>query len=124
MEETYHQKYYREHKEKMDDTTIKWKKTHKGYSQGAKYRKFLIKLLGGKCIKCNFNDIRALQLDHINGNGLREIKKFNGGGTMYLYYKRNTNEAKEKLQILCANCNWIKRYENDETNLGQTFNKK
>jgi len=23
---------------------------------------------------------------------------------------RHPDEAKEKLQILCANCNWIKRY--------------
>ena len=35
-------------------------------------RKEMIKLLGNTCIKCGFSDIRALQVDHINGGGSNE----------------------------------------------------
>ena len=66
--------------------------------------------LGNKCKICGFNDIRALQIDHVNGfdktEGKRNLQKVYGeiltGSTSY--------------QILCANCNWIKRLTNNETN--------
>ncbi|MCK9370314.1 helix-turn-helix domain-containing protein [Candidatus Dojkabacteria bacterium] len=70
-----------------------------------KYRKVLIEELGGKCNRCGFSDLRALQIDHINGGGSKEITK---------YYKKMIKEAPGKYQILCANCNWIKRVENNE----------
>ena len=65
-------------------------------------------------MKCGFSDIRALQLDHIAGGGLKERDKFKGPVTMYYYYSKNLDIAKEKLQVLCANCNYVKRYENEE----------
>lgn len=78
-----------------------------------KYRTDLITLLGAKCLFCDFSDIRALQLDHIHGGGTKELDK-NGNVSMYYYYLKHPEEAKEKLQVLCANCNWIKRVKNDE----------
>jgi hypothetical protein len=66
-------------------------------------------LLGRKCVKCGFEDMRALQIDHIDGGGLEEKKKL---GT-YKMYKKILNHP-ELYQILCANCNWIKRHENNE----------
>ena len=75
----------------------------------------IIELLGGKCKICNFSDWRALQIDHINGGGHKEYK---GTDSPYIYYgKILKNPDKEKYQILCANCNWIKRYVNNETNI-------
>ena len=61
------------------------------------------------CVKCGFDDVRALSLDHINGlNGaareqilklrLRLIREGFPGG----------------YQTLCMNCQWIKRHENHE----------
>ena len=70
-------------------------------------------LLGGKCIHCGINDIRALELDHINGEG-KKNRKFRRADTEYNYYKKNIDEAKNTLQVLCANHNKIKRYENKE----------
>jgi len=68
------------------------------------------------CINCGFGDSRALQFDHINGNGNKDRKRFAKGGTNKLmYYILHPDEAREKLQVLCANCNWIKRVTNDET---------
>ena len=77
----------------------------------------LIYELGTYCNKCGFNaDIRALQLDHINGGGLREMRErfTNTNSKMWRYYLNNLNEAKQKLQVLCANCNTIKKYTNNE----------
>lgn len=75
----------------------------------------IIDLLGSKCVLCGFSDIRALQLDHINGGGHKERKKFLGGSTaMYAFYAKHPNMLKKNLQILCANCNWVKAYTNKE----------
>ena len=80
-----------------------------------KERKILLKSLGNKCVNCGFSDIRALQIDHKNGDGSADKKRFKKQtGTMVTYYSRNVKEATQKLQILCANCNWIKRAENKE----------
>ena len=92
--------YLKKNPEKRYSTTIRIK---------------LLLLLGDKCVRCGFSDVRALQIDHINGGGKQEMKKFGTNIVMYQYYVKNPEEAKQKLQILCANCNWIKRYENQES---------
>lgn len=71
----------------------------------------LIALLGNKCIKCGFSDIRALQLDHINNDGHIDRKKFKCVQNYYFYYCKHEEMARKNLQVLCANCNWIRRYE-------------
>lgn len=71
-------------------------------------------ILGRRCILCGFSDIRALQLDHINGGGNKERKKFGNTHNMAVFYLKNPNMLKKNLQILCANCNWIKRHTNKE----------
>ena len=88
--------------------------------QGKKplYRIKLIHLLGGVCKRCGFSDIRALQLDHINGGGLKEQKKL-GTHVMYRKYLLDLAKAKACLQVLCANCNWIKRHTNSEKPKGR-----
>ena len=72
-------------------------------------RQELIRFLGGKCIKCGFSDYRALQIDHLNGGGHKEIRDLGH----YQMYKR-VYAHPEDYQLLCANCNSIKRYENNE----------
>jgi len=37
-------------------------------------RRELIQEMGGKCIRCGFDDWRALQIDHINGGGTNDNK--------------------------------------------------
>ena len=69
--------------------------------------------LGNKCVKCGFTDKRALQIDHVNGGGYQEIKNLNARQRYYNVLK--SIELKDnKYQLLCANCNWIKRFTDKE----------
>lgn len=78
-------------------------------------RDMVIATLGGKCVKCGFKDVRALQIDHVNGGG---YKAFNTKSFSRETYWRSVlvsySSNKGEYQLLCANCNWIKRYENNE----------
>lgn len=60
------------------------------------------------CVKCGFNDIRALSVDHINGNG-----RDHRGKNLYEWIRQNNYP--KGFQTLCMNCQWIKRVENNET---------
>ena len=74
----------------------------------------MFNLLGGVfCVKCGINDIRTLQLDHKYGGGKEEIKEFGDYDKMLIFYFNNPNIAIHDLQVLCANCNWIKRSEDN-----------
>jgi len=74
----------------------------------------LIYLLGDCCISCKIADRRVIQLDHKNGGGTQEYTKFGGHDLMIKYYLEHIDEAKQNLQVLCANCNLIKKYDNKE----------
>jgi hypothetical protein len=72
----------------------------------------LFNILGGaECVECGFLDKRALQFDHVRDNGAEDRRRFKSYGGMMKYYVINEVEAKQNLQVLCANCNWIKRSE-------------
>ena len=86
----------------------------KYYYKKSKLKLFFI--LGSQCVRCGFLDKRALQFDHIHGGGSKERKKFKGKKETYEYYAKNPELAIKTLQVLCANCNWIKRFENQEHN--------
>ena len=98
----------------------KWKggfSTNREYLRNyeRKLRKSSIEALGGKCVLCGFSDARALQIDHIDGGGSKERvgKKFIG--RFHLHVLRSFLSKENKYQLLCANCNWIKRAEKGET---------
>lgn len=76
-------------------------------------RESLVIFLGGQCVKCGYKEnIKALELDHKNNDGDLDRKRL--GNKIYRYYVKNLEEAREKLQILCANCNKIKAIEEME----------
>jgi 5-methylcytosine-specific restriction endonuclease McrA len=81
----------------------------------------LVDFFGGKCVHCGFEDGRALQLDHINGDGAKDRNR-PGGFCLSARYKavmQNPEWARKTLQLLCANCNCIKRAENREYAFGK-----
>lgn len=76
-------------------------------------RVILIQYLGGKCSLCGYEkDIRALQIDHIHGDGFIDRKEKGRCGKIYRYYVKNLEKCEGILQILCANCHAIKSIEN------------
>ncbi len=73
-----------------------------------------IKMLGGKCKECGFDDFRALQIDHIAGGGSkRDTKGVIRNTRLYRLIVRDP-EFRKTVQCLCANHNWIKKYNNGE----------
>lgn len=116
----YYQKYRRENKEKIRLWRKKYYQTEKYKSWARSWRKKYLRKLrikvinqfGGKCVNCGFNDWRALQIDHINGGGRKdpEVLKKTYSYHKYLLKTKDIN----KYQLLCANCNWIKKYQKGE----------
>ena len=101
-----------------------WLKAH-GWGKTIDYRLLVIFTLGAKCKQCGFNDIRALQLDHINGEGYKDSRKY--GSYSYAYYKdvwKRIQHGSKNFQVLCANCNWIKRARKQEKNQWRSTNRK
>lgn len=92
---------------------LKYLRTPRGYAVRQAYLQRLkdqvFDLLGRKC-RCGFSDMRALQIDHVNGGGYRESQK-RTGTQFYRHVLKNPKDY----QTLCANCNWIKRAERGET---------
>ena len=66
-----------------------------------------------ECKTCGYDkNINALQLDHIKGGGNVSRKKMGNGG--WAYYKKLKEAGYPKgYQVLCANCNVIKKEEVD-----------
>jgi hypothetical protein len=62
--------------------------------------------MGGACVCCGERDLMFLQVDHVFNDGHKERKK---SGTRYGNLLKTWNETPERLQLLCANCNYAKR---------------
>lgn len=73
-------------------------------------RKAIFTKLGGKCVRCGIDNPIVLQVDHVNGGGVAE-KIALGSFEMWRRMLENKNG---EYQLLCANCNMIKRHENGE----------
>jgi 5-methylcytosine-specific restriction endonuclease McrA len=73
-----------------------------------KTREEITSLLGGKCCRCGFSDPRALQIDHIDGGGKRHRAEHSNARMVY----KDMLTHPEDFQLLCANCNQIKKIEN------------
>ena len=95
----------------------KWQRANRPYVRGyqrtrmAQRREKAILKLGGVCVRCGFSDHRALQFDHVvavRGSGKAPQRQ---RGLIL----REILQGSTKYQLLCANCNWIKRAENHET---------
>lgn len=69
----------------------------------------VVELLGRVCNNCGFSDDSVLQIDHVHGKSGR---KEPSGARMYAKILRDN--ATQSYQLLCPNCNWIKRHTNKE----------
>jgi len=93
--------------QKRREISQRYAHRHPGYKTSAyrKARRRAIKALGGACVQCGNADIRALEIDHVNGGGIAERKRVQ----YYSFYV--TVPTRHDLQILCANCHAIKDWE-------------
>jgi hypothetical protein len=83
---------------------------HRPRNHYRKLRATVIEHLGNKCISCEESDSRVLQIDHVNGGGTKERKVI---GSYGIFHKA-LNDTIQEYQLLCANCNSVKRYEQNE----------
>ena len=72
-------------------------------------RRTVLLKLGGKCVRCGFDDPRALEIDHISGNGQQD-RDLMGPAK---FYKKVIQDS-SGFQLLCSNCNSTKRFEQQE----------
>ncbi len=104
-QKAYGAKYQREHLSETHAKTSRyyWKRkiealTHYGNGKCA-------------CVKCGFNDPRALSIDHINGKGYEHRKEIRMENIYTWLYKNNFPDG---FQTLCMNCQFIKKNTNYE----------
>ena len=71
----------------------------------------MLKRFGSRCKSCGNTDHRVLQIDHIKGGGTRDQRST---AQLYRYVLSLSARPLKQFQLLCANCNWIKKYENQE----------
>jgi hypothetical protein len=76
----------------------------------ARYRAAVIALLGGECVRCFIADPRVLAIDHIGGGGSAARRR---GGRKQTQFYKDVLAAPDGYQLLCHNCNWVKRLEED-----------
>lgn len=88
------------------------RKKYEAREYHASMKKRVFDMLGLKCVRCGFDDIRTLQIDHVDGGGVADRAKMTVN--YYKYILHNLLLGSVKYQVLCANCNWIKRSENKE----------
>lgn len=110
-----------------DEATVFWKQhRQKNIEQYRKYdrewkqkrrvelRDILISRLGGVCVGCGNHNRQILHFDHISGGGCAE-NSGNKRDSLGKYTKLFKDSSELiKLQLLCPNCNWLKRTSSNE----------
>lgn len=115
--------YHQKNKEWIKERTLKYINSHqelvKKHQAGYRAKWYLKKKLEilsyyskgvMKCVHCGFDDIRALSIDHIAGGGANHRRMT--GNDIYGWLKRNG--FPKGYQVLCMNCQLIKRQVNRE----------
>jgi hypothetical protein len=101
---SYARKYYAEHPDKPGTTQCVYR---------AKVRELVFAHYGKTCARCGYADERALSIDHIDGGGNAHRKTYKiGGSSFYVWLVKNN--FPEGFQVLCMNCQFIKRHEKNE----------
>ena len=110
----YKQKHAEEERHRREKYKNVQSKINKARYQAAKNSVYA--MFGGKCKHCGFSDVRALQIDHIEGLGTTTKARLRMGETGLVLYLALLAGRRDpvRYQLLCANCNWIKRCENNE----------
>ena len=115
----YYKQWAQANPEKVRKYQQKYRETHKAHIQAYEHKKnqedkrqVLIYYGNGKrvCSRCGCTDVRCLSIDHINGGGTAHRKCVNQRFYQWLL-KHNLPVG---YQVLCMNCQFIKRVEEKE----------
>lgn len=98
--------------EKVNRDGISIKQQQENYR--SRVRNSVVSILGSECVLCGYDDKRALQIDHINGGGKKERREIPNTNKFYEIVINSFIAKENKYQLLCANCNVIKRIINKE----------
>ena len=63
---------------------------------------------GGRCVSCGYDNVHALCFDHINDDGQERRRKGERGGARFGRWLIK-NGFPDDIQILCHNCNYLKK---------------
>ena len=80
-----------------------------------KYRSAVLTLLGDKCCQCGYSQRPALQIDHVQGGGKEQFRKLGNTEKYYKHVIQQITLGSKEYQLLCANCNQLKRHNNNES---------
>lgn len=101
----YQDTYARTHRQERRDKERVWR------------QKIKIEVLGfysdgiPECNSCGITDLRVLSIDHLENNGgkhRKEVMSANKGGSRFYAWLKKNNYPKS-YQVLCMNCQFIKR---------------
>jgi 5-methylcytosine-specific restriction endonuclease McrA len=82
--------------------------------QRERIRENILTLFGRKCTRCGYDrDVRALQVDHIYRTTAPRNSTARSGYGLYIRILNGTFPVSD-FQLLCANCNWLKKLDNKE----------
>lgn len=111
----YHTSYFSpKGKEYLKSECKACRKAKSASRQISKKQKILENYGGCECCRCGFSDLRALSIDHISSNGADHRKSIGKMATLKFYDYLIANDFPKGYQVLCMNCQWIKRHENNE----------
>lgn len=100
-------RYYKANKDKCNKYNSAWQRGLKievlSHYNGGGYP---------KCSTCGESRIDCLSIDHIDGGGEKHKRELGICGPVYNWLKKN--DYPPGFQVLCMNCQFIKRAENNE----------
>lgn len=126
VKKAYAKKYYQEHREQMIAYKRRYWQLNKerlsakcrnrnNKNRALLKREVLVHYGNGKCVcvKCGFQDIKALSIDHLGGRGNKHRVHINN---FYRWLKQGGYPR--GYQTLCMNCQFIKKIDEGENAYG------
>lgn len=117
----YCREYYLNNRAKMISAAKEWREENsEKYSEymarrhktmWPEYRLIVLEHYGLECACCGEANVRFLTIDHVENDGHIHRKKMSHA-QLYPWLIRNNFKCDFKLQTLCFNCNFGKRYNN------------
>lgn len=76
----------------------------------AKLRSRVVELLGSKCTNCGTDDVRVLQINHVENDGhlLKRGGRIRGFACKHFRAILNGTDPIERYELLCANCHQLR----------------